>query len=205
MTNLFTKAVALFLLILSLPLLFLVWVAIKIEDGGPLFFRQKRAGKDRKLFTIYKIKTMVKKAEKQKEKYRYLNEADGPVFKIYDDPRYTKIGKFIAHTGLDEFPQLINIIKGEMAFIGPRPLPVDEAKKVPRKYWARFSVLPGITSLWVVKGAHKLSFDEWMRADLEYIKERKPFLLDVKIVFLTVFLILRGALNQIVLNERNAK
>jgi lipopolysaccharide/colanic/teichoic acid biosynthesis glycosyltransferase len=205
MTNVLTRAIALFLLIFSLPLLFLIWVAIKIEDGGPFFFKQKRAGKNKKPFTIYKIKTMVKRAEEQKEKYRRLNEADGPVFKIHNDPRYTKVGKFIAHTGLDELPQLINIIKGEMAFVGTRPLPLDEAAKVPNKYEKRFSILPGITSLWVIKGSHQLSFDDWMRFDLEYIKERKSFLLDVKIVFLTLLLILRGILSQIVLNEKDIK
>lgn len=205
MTNVLTRAVALFLLISSLPLLFLAWVAIKIEDGGPFFFKQKRTGKDKKPFTVYKIRTMIEGAEKLKGKYLDLNEADEPVFKIYNDPRYTKVGKFIAHTGLDELPQLINIIKGEMAFVGPRPLPVGEAAKVPNKYEKRFSILPGITSLWVIKGSHQLSFDAWMRFDLEYIKERKSFLLDIKIVFLTLLLILRGILNQITLNEGDIK
>lgn len=196
MTNVLTRVIALFLLVLSLPLLFLIWVAIKIEDGGPFFFKQKRMGKDKKPFTIYKIKTMIKRAEEQKEKYRHLNEADGPVFKIYDDPRYTKVGKFIAHTGLDELPQLINIIKGEMDLVGPRPLPIDEARRVSKKYEKRFSVLPGITSLWVVQGSHKLSFNEWMKLDLKYIEE-KSFWLDIQTLFLTTWLIIKWSIHQL--------
>lgn len=158
-----------------------------------VFFYQKRVGKDKKIFTLYKIRTMVNNAELLKEKYQQLNEANGPVFKIRDDPRYTKIGKFLAHTGLDELPQLINVIKGEMAFVGPRPLPVDEASKVPKKYEKRFSVLPGITSLWIVKGAHKLSFREWMELDLEYVRNKSVWL-DMKISLLTVLLILKSIL-----------
>jgi lipopolysaccharide/colanic/teichoic acid biosynthesis glycosyltransferase len=175
MTNVLTRIVALFLLIFSLPLLFLVWVAIKIEDGGPFFFKQKRMGKNKNSFTLCKIRTMVMEAEKIKNRYKHLNEADGPVFKIYNDPRHTRVGRFLTRTGLDELPQLINIIKGEMALVGPRPLPVDEAKKVPQKYTKRFSVLPGITSLWVVRGSHQLSFDEWMKLDLQYVENRSPW------------------------------
>ena len=115
---------------------------------------------------------MVDDAEKQKQNILNLNEVDGPVFKIYDDPRYTKIGRFLSHTGLDELPQLINIIKGEMDFVGPRPLPVAEAELVPKKYQERLSVLPGITSPWILQGAHILSFEEWMKSDLAYIKKK---------------------------------
>jgi len=147
-------------------------------------------GKDKKPFWIYKIRTMVEDAENLKSKIQNLNEADGPAFKIYDDPRYTKVGRFLAHTGLDELPQLINIIKGEMSFIGPRPLPVEEAKKIPKKYQKRFSVLPGIGSLWVVRGTNHSSFDKWMALDLEYIKN-KSFFYDLKILLLTAWLIIR--------------
>ena len=133
---------------------------------------------------------MVEEAEVLKDKYRHLNEADGPVFKIRHDPRYTKIGKFLAHTGLDEIPQLINIVKGEISFVGPRPLPVEEGLKVPKIYEKRFSILPGITSAWIVKGAHKLTFDQWMRLDLEYVKN-KSFWYDIKILTSTAILILK--------------
>ncbi|MFA5770294.1 MAG: sugar transferase [Patescibacteria group bacterium] len=158
-----------------------------------IFFKQKRLGKDKKPFFIYKFRTMVKDAENLKYKIQNLNEADGPVFKINDDPRYTKIGRFLAHSGLDEIPQLINVIKGEMAFVGPRPLPVEEANKVPKKYNKRFSVLPGITSLWVVRGAGHSSFKKWMEDDLEYIKN-KSFLYDVKIIIQTIWMLLKQSI-----------
>lgn len=184
MPRLLEKILAILILFLSLPLIFIVWLSIKIEDGGVVFFKQKRWGKEKRPFTLLKFRTMLEGAERLKEKYSHLNEAGGPVFKIRNDPRYTKVGRWLAHTGLDELPQLINVIKGEMAIVGPRPLPVDEAKEVPKKYEARFSVLPGITSLWVVKGAHKLSFDEWMELDLEYIENRSLWQ-DLSIMFLT--------------------
>lgn len=190
------RILAMFILIIFLPVLGLIWLAIKLEDGGAFFFKQKRAGKDKKPFVIYKIRTMVPGAEKLKEKYRHLNEASGPVFKIRKDPRHTRVGRFLAHTGLDELPQLINIIKGEMVFVGPRPLPLDEANKIPKKYEKRFKVLPGITSLWVVKGSHKLSYDEWMRLDLEYVKT-ESVTLDLKVAFLTVCLIFKSFLGKI--------
>ena len=137
---------------------------------------------------MYKIRTMVTGAESLKSKVQSLNEADGPVFKIKDDPRYTKLGKWLALTGLDELPQLWNIVKDEMAFVGPRPLPVAEARKVPKKYQGRFSVLPGITSFWVVAGSHKLSFQKWMELDLEYV-ERKSLWYDIEIALKTILLI----------------
>ena len=127
---------------------------------------------------------MVKDAEKLKVKYKKLNESDGPTFKIDNDPRYTKIGKFLSHTALDEIPQLINIIKGEMSFVGPRPLPIGEAKKISKKYEKRFSVLPGMTSLWVVRGTDHSSFAKWMQLDLEYIK-RKNWQYDLQILIKT--------------------
>ncbi len=161
---------------------------------GPFIFEQKRAGKNKKPFTLYKIRTMVVNAENIKSKISNLNEADGPVFKIKNDPRYTKIGKFLSHTGLDEIPQLINVIKGEMDFVGPRPLPVDEANKVPKKYERRFSILPGITSLWIIRGAHNLTFDQWMKLDMEYVVKKsisydsEIFLTTLKrVIFLIIY------------------
>ena len=172
------------------PFFIVAYILIPLTSPGALFFAQKRTGKNKKTFTIYKIRTMSNHAEQQKNKYEHLNEVQKPVFKIHNDPRYTKIGKWLSHTGLDELPQLINILKGEMAFVGPRPLPVHEANQVPQKYKKRFDVLPGITSLWVVKGAHKLSFDEWMELDIRYVKEKNLFL-DLHIAFLTVLMILK--------------
>lgn len=183
--------------ILLLFVTFSLWVVfyflIKLTSSGPFLFKQKRLGKDKKPFVVYKFRTMVENAEHLRSKIYHLNEADGPVFKIDNDPRYTKIGKFLAHTGLDELPQLINIIKGEMAFVGPRPLPVTEAIKVPKKYDRRFSVLPGVTSLWVVKGADHSSFIKWMEDDMEYIKN-KSFLYNLKIIILTLWLLLKQSI-----------
>jgi len=162
-----------------------------------IFFKQKRMGKNKKVFTMYKFRTMVKNAEDLKSNIYHLNEADGPVFKIRNDPRYTKIGKFLSHTGLDELPQIINVLKGEMALVGPRPLPVDEAKKIPKKYGRRFSVLPGMTSPWIIKGAHNLTFKKWMELDLNYVKKKslwydsiilgKSFFLVLKLLFRETF------------------
>jgi len=133
---------------------------------------------------------MIDSAEDLKSKIYHLNEADGPVFKIHNDPRYTKFGRFLAHSGLDELPQLGNIIKGEMNFVGPRPLPVEEANKVPKIYEGRFSVLPGLSSLWVIKGTDHSSFKKWMELDLEYVKN-KNFWYDLKITVKTIWLLMR--------------
>jgi lipopolysaccharide/colanic/teichoic acid biosynthesis glycosyltransferase len=183
------RILAVILFIFSLPLFTILFLLVKLTSKGPFLFTQKRAGKNRVPFIIYKIRSMKQNAEKMQSKYLYLNEADGPVFKIRHDPRYTFFGKFLSKTGLDELPQLINVIKGEMSFVGPRPLPINETNKIPNQYIKRFSVLPGITSLWVVKGAHKLSFKEWMELDVEYVR-KKSFLFDLKVGLLTIKLIL---------------
>ncbi|TEU02363.1 sugar transferase [Candidatus Woesebacteria bacterium] len=188
MSHWLQRLLALIIFIITLPFFGLLWLLVRIEDGGPLFFKQERMGKGKKPFIMYKIRTMVVGAEKLKKKYLHLNEADGPVFKIRNDPRYTKIGKILTRTGLDELPQLVNVVKGEMTLVGPRPLPQEEAIKVPKRYQKRFSVLPGITSSWVVKGSHGLSFDEWMKLDLEYVKKRNV-LFDIQTLFLTGWLI----------------
>ncbi|MFN4212721.1 MAG: sugar transferase [Microgenomates group bacterium] len=189
-SNLLERFIALVFLLILLPIFALLYLLVRITSKGPFIFKQKRLGKDKKPFFIYKIRTMVENAQSLKAKLRHLNEADGPVFKIANDPRYTKFGRFLAGTGLDELPQLYNIIKGEMAFVGPRPLPVEEAKKIPKKYKERFSVLPGITSLWVVKGAYHHNFIQWMEDDLEYVK-RKSFCYDFKIILLTLIFVFK--------------
>ncbi|NCO31794.1 sugar transferase [bacterium] len=180
---------AVVILLITLPLWIVFYFLIKLTSPGFFLFKQKRSGKDKKPFFIYKFRTMVENAEDLKSKIYNLNEANGPVFKIHNDPRYTKFGRLLAHSGLDELPQLINVIKGDMAFVGPRPLPVNEAKKVPKKYERRFSILPGMTSLWVIRGADHSSFKKWMKDDLEYIKN-KSFWYDLKIIILTVWMLL---------------
>jgi len=190
------RVLALFLFILLLPFFGVLGIILGIQNGGPLIFKQKRMGKDGKPFIMYKIRTMVIGAEKLKKKYLHLNEVDGPVFKIKKDPRLTKIGKILVSTAVDEFPQLINVIKGEMAIVGPRPLPWDEAKGVPKKYQKRFSVLPGITSSWIVKGSHKLTFKEWMELDLDYVNNHTVFQ-DVSIIIVTAMLMSKWAIRRL--------
>lgn len=187
---LFQKILSFIILIFFLPFLLIIWLLIKIDDGGPLLYKQKRMGKDSKPFVMYKIRSMVVGAEELKRRYLGLNEANGPVFKIRNDPRYTRIGKILARVGVDELPQLINVIKGDMVLVGPRPLPKDEAIMVPKRYKKRFSVLPGITSPWVLKGSHQLTFKQWMDLDLDYINKRSP-LYDAKVMLLTTVLMAR--------------
>jgi len=151
-----------------------------------ILFTQVRVGKDGKLFRLFKFRTMYQGAENDRYKFLYLNEADGPVFKIKDDPRFTKLGKWLAWSGLDELPQIINVLRGEMVLVGPRPLPPDEERQIPRKWrFKRRSVKPGLASSWFVKGAHRLSFSEWMELDMEDIR-RKSFWYDFGIVLKTI-------------------
>lgn len=151
-----------------------------------ILFVQSRVGKTGVVFNLYKFRTMYPEAEKDRDKYRHLNQADGPVFKIRNDPRFTRFGKWLAWSGLDELPQIINVLKGEMALVGPRPLPPDEEIRIPRKWrFKRRSLKPGLTSSWFVRGAHKLSFAEWMELDMEDIR-RKSFWHDAGIVLKTI-------------------
>ena len=190
---------ALLIFIAISPFLLAVSVLILVTSGSPVLFIQKRSGKAKRTFLMYKFRTMEKNAEKVKYKYRHLNEADGPVFKIRNDPRYTKAGRILSHLGLDEIPQLINIIKGEMDFVGPRPLPISEALKIPKKYEMRFSTLPGVTSPWILEGAHNLTFGKWMELDVRYVKEKniiKDLEIFVKTMFYIIKLIRNKCLNQ---------
>ncbi|HVZ66876.1 MAG TPA: sugar transferase [Patescibacteria group bacterium] len=183
------KLLILLLIILFLPIWGVLYVIIKLTSPGPFIFKQKRLGQNKKPFTIYKIRTMIKEAENQRMNYAKFNEADGPLFKIKNDPRLTIIGRFLSKSGIDETPQLINIIKGEMALVGPRPFPIYEADKIPKKYNKRFSALPGMTSISISKGAHQLSFDDWMRQDVDYI-EKKSAWMDFIILIDTIRLIM---------------
>ena len=182
------RLLATLLCIYFLPLFAILYVIVRLDSDGPFIFLQLRMGKDKKPFWIYKIRTMVKQAESLKLKVERLNEADGPVFKIRNDPRYTRAGKFLSRAALDEFPQLINVVEGTMAFVGPRPLPLSEAIKVPKKYKERFSILPGMTSEWVVQGAHELSFKRWMELDCRYAQQ-KSIKKDIFIIGKTIYLL----------------
>lgn len=179
------------------PLFFLIAILIKLDSPGPVIFKQKRVGKNGQPFTFYKFRNMVKNAEKLKQKYRHLNEAKGPVFKIKNDPRYTQIGKFLSHTGLDELPQFINILKGEMSLVGPRPLPVDEEKKIVKQWRKkRQAAEPGIACSWLLEGAHNLSFEQWMKLDLKDIKNSN-FGYDLNVFLKTILMSLKLVKNEL--------
>lgn len=177
------SVLALVLLIILSPLLFVIGVVILLFDGGrPVIFRQKRVGRDGGVFILLKFRTMYHGADKDLTKYEELNEADGPVFKIRNDPRFTRVGEFFAHTGLDELPQLVNVLRGEMNIIGPRPLPVKQAEQLEDWQRDRNQVLPGIISPWLFNGYHDSPFSRWMELDLEYI-ENKSLFYDLKLFF----------------------
>jgi lipopolysaccharide/colanic/teichoic acid biosynthesis glycosyltransferase len=157
-------------LIFLLPFLAMIAILIKISSMGPVLFTQERIGRRGRKFKLYKFRTMVLDAEEQLKKLKVLNEADGPVFKITYDPRITGIGRFLRKTGLDELPQLYNVIKGEMSPIGPRPPLEEEVNQYERWQLRRLSVKPGITCSWqIVRDRHGVSFEEWMKLDLQYI------------------------------------
>jgi Sugar transferases involved in lipopolysaccharide synthesis len=138
MEDFLKRSLAFLLLIFFFPIFFIIYVLIKVTSKGPGFYQQWRTGKNKKPFKIIKFRTMVEDADKIKQKCKFLNKADGPVFKVYEDPRFTNIGKFLSHVGLDELPQLINILKGEMDFVGPRPFPIEEAEKIPQNIMKDF-------------------------------------------------------------------
>lgn len=174
------KVFIILLLLFSAPLLLVISAVIYFSYGAPIIFYQKRVGKDGRLFDIYKFRTMSVDSEHRKKSLLRYNEADGPVFKIQNDPRFTKVGKFLAHTGMDELPQLWNVLMGDMALIGPRPLPVAEAEKLVSWQKKRHSIKPGIISPWILEGYHTMSFDAWMKSDIAYTKD-KSFLNDVSL------------------------
>lgn len=171
------------------PILLLVVMMIKVEDPeGEIFFRQQRVGKSGKLFYMYKFRSMVSNAEALKATLIDKNEAAGPVFKIRFDPRVTRVGSFIRKRSIDELPQLINVLKGEMTLVGPRPALPDEVEKYSEYERQRIAVTPGLTCYWQVGGRSNISFDEWVRLDLQYIKERNTFI-DLKLICRTVLVL----------------
>jgi lipopolysaccharide/colanic/teichoic acid biosynthesis glycosyltransferase len=183
-------------ILVSIPISILIAIAIKLTSKGEVIFRQKRIGKKGKEFEMIKFRTMVTGADRLQNKYMHLNVSDGPTFKIPKDPRYTRFGKYLVKTGFDELPQLINVLRGEMAIVGPRPLPNREAKHLTEEQKLRELVLPGITSSWVISGAHNLKFKKWMESDIDYV-QNATLLTDMSIMFNTVFLITRLTVRKI--------
>jgi lipopolysaccharide/colanic/teichoic acid biosynthesis glycosyltransferase len=192
------RAMDIFLIIISLPVwlpfLALIGLVIRVTSpGAPVVFRQLRTGKGGRRFNMYKFRTMVPNAEALKSKYAHLNELQWPDFKITNDPRIIPIGKFLRKTSLDELPQIINVLRGEMSLVGPRPTSFGPETY---KLWHthRLDVMPGITGLWQVFGRARLEFDDRLRLDIAYI-ERASMRLDINILFLTFLAVFqqRGA------------
>jgi exopolysaccharide biosynthesis polyprenyl glycosylphosphotransferase len=173
------------------PLLALIAILIKKEDGGPVFFKQERIGLNGRRFRCYKFRTMVVNAEELLGHLADRNEADGPTFKIVNDPRITKIGRFLRKTSLDELPQFYNVLKGEMSVVGPRPPLLREVKQYEQVQLRRLSMKPGITCTWQVWGRHKVSFVEWMQMDLDYI-DKWSIILDIKIILATIAVVFKA-------------
>ena len=166
---------------------------VKATSGGSVFFIQERLGINKRRVRLYKFRTMVSDAEQRLSELEHLNEASGPVFKIKNDPRITRIRKVLRKTSIDELPQLINVLKGDMSFVGPRPLPVRDYNGFDEDWHRRrFSVRPGITCLWQVNGRSGVSFDHWMELDMKYIDEWSLWL-DLKILAQTVPAVLKGS------------
>jgi lipopolysaccharide/colanic/teichoic acid biosynthesis glycosyltransferase len=166
-----------------LPLLLLCALAIRFESRGPVVFTQLRTGRDGKRFRMFKFRTMVRNAEELKQALQHLNILPPPDFKIIDDPRITRVGRFLRKTSLDELPQILNVIRGEMSFVGPRPTSFA-ASTYDLWHTERLEVVPGITGLWQIKGRNSTTFDERLRLDIEYIR-RRTIGLDLKILAMT--------------------
>jgi len=185
---------ALVLLVVSAPVIAVVATMVKLSSPGPVIFRQERAGLGGRPFTIYKFRTMRQDAESAKHKLRGRSEQDGPAFKLSDDPRVTPVGSILRKTSMDELPQLINVLKGEMSLVGPRPLPVDESAGCNQWQKRRLEVTPGLTCVWQVKGRSRVTFEQWARMDIGYLS-RRTLAGDLKLILQTVpaVLLRRGA------------
>ncbi len=185
---------ALVLLVVCLPLLLLAALAVQLTSSGPVLFRQQRSGLNGRPFTMLKFRTMVTDAEQLQAELASFNEMEGPVFKVTNDPRVTRIGRLLRKWSIDELPQLWNVLRFEMSLVGPRPLPVDEIRRInDHAHRRRLSVKPGLTCLWQISGRNEVkSFKEWVRLDLEYI-DNWSLWLDVKILLKTIPVVLTGA------------
>jgi lipopolysaccharide/colanic/teichoic acid biosynthesis glycosyltransferase len=172
-------------LVLSAPVLLAFAAAIKVDSRGPILYKSTRLGKDGKAFTFYKLRSMYTGAEEERARLQPLNECDGPAFKLTRDPRTTRIGRFIRQTSIDELPQFLNVLRGEMSLVGPRPPLPEEVAKYESWHRRRLEVKPGLTCLWQISGRSRLGFNEWMRLDLEYIK-RQSFWTDARILLRTI-------------------
>jgi Sugar transferases involved in lipopolysaccharide synthesis len=173
------------LIILS-PVFLVTAIAIKVEDPkGKVFYNAPRGGQYGRPFLCYKFRSMYANADAVKDFLAEQNEMQGPVFKIKNDPRITKVGKIIRKTSIDELPQFLNVLQGHISLVGPRPLPIKEALAVPAQYKAREEVQPGITCIWQISGRNEIDFDDWMKLDLEYVR-KQSLLFDTEILLKTI-------------------
>ncbi|MFD1674186.1 sugar transferase [Alicyclobacillus fodiniaquatilis] len=187
MTDFFVSLLA---VIMMSPLMLGIMIAIKLDDGGPIFFSQLRSGRCGKPFKMHKFRSMRVDAEALKAQLLHLNEMGGPVFKIKNDPRVTRVGRFLRKTSLDELPQFLDVLVGNMSLVGPRPPLPSEVSQYDAHHRRRLSVKPGITCLWQISGRNEIDFDEWVDLDLRYI-DNWTYFLDLKILLQTVPAVLR--------------
>lgn len=176
---------ALVAIVVFLPISIVIAVKIKKEDGGPIFYTQERVGKDGKLFPMWKFRSMVVGAHSLKTEIADLNETDGPIFKIKDDPRVTNVGKFLRTHSLDEIPQFVNVLQGTMSLVGPRPALPEEVEEYSEKALKRLTVKPGLTGLWQVSGRSNVSYEMMIDLDLTYVHQPTIWM-DIKILIITV-------------------
>jgi exopolysaccharide biosynthesis polyprenyl glycosylphosphotransferase len=184
------------MLVILAPAMLLTAIAIKLTSRGPILFVQKRVGLNKRVFNIYKFRTMCVDAEKKLAEIEHLNEVSGPVFKIKSDPRITPVGKFLRKTSIDELPQLLNVLRGDMSLVGPRPLQLRDyelfTEAGPDWQRCRFSVRPGITCLWQVNGRSSIQFEQWMELDQQYVRKWSLWL-DMQILVKTIPAVLKGS------------
>ena len=176
--------VSLISLIILSPILLIVALLVKADSKGPVIFSQPRVGKNGKIFKMYKFRSMVENAEDILRELKSKNEMSGPMFKIKHDPRVTRIGRFIRKTSLDELPQLINVLKGDMSLVGPRPNLPREVKQFDKWMLDKLVVRPGLTCFWQVMGRNSIGFIEWMKLDIKYVEERN-LILDIVLIIKT--------------------
>ena len=174
------------------PFLIFIAILIRFDSPGPVFFTQERVGLNKRRFRILKFRTMTNGSDQQQGSLEHLNEAEGPVFKIRNDPRVTPLGRFLRRFSIDELPQLINVLKGDMSLVGPRPLPIRDVNRIDHQWHKRrFSIKPGITCLWQVNGRSNIGFNDWVRMDLDYI-DKWSLALDLLILMKTIPAVFRG-------------
>lgn len=179
-------------IVLTFPVMLLAVIAIKLSSPGPILFTQDRVGRNKRIFKLYKFRTMENNAEHMQLILESQNEMDGPVFKIKNDPRITKVGKYLRKWSIDEIPQLFNVLKGDMSLVGPRPLPVRDFNGIEQDWQRRrFSILPGITCTWQISGRNEIPYKDWIKMDMEYIDNWK-LSRDLKILIKTIPAVMKG-------------